>query len=129
MSTADGQNTISRTASARSPLGVSPSSRHQHVHAASAAFFPISQRFNSYCSLGPFLFVFSQAACIPVILSNGWELPFSEVIDWKKAAIVGDERLLLQVQSRNIMITCVELQILVPIKAVAHVFKRRSRYI
>uniref|UniRef100_A0A3Q3INQ2 Glycosyl transferase 64 domain-containing protein n=1 Tax=Monopterus albus TaxID=43700 RepID=A0A3Q3INQ2_MONAL len=39
----------------------------------------------------------SQAACIPFILSNGWELPFSEVIDWRKAAIIGDERLLLQV--------------------------------
>lgn len=39
----------------------------------------------------------SQAACIPVILSNGWELPFSEVIDWKQGAIIGDERLLLQV--------------------------------
>uniref|UniRef100_A0A8C9YGP2 Exostosin 1 n=1 Tax=Sander lucioperca TaxID=283035 RepID=A0A8C9YGP2_SANLU len=39
------------------------------------------------------------AACIPVILSNGWELPFSEVIDWRKAAIIGDERLLLQVPS------------------------------
>ncbi|KAF3850170.1 hypothetical protein F7725_019889 [Dissostichus mawsoni] len=36
---------------------------------------------------------------IPVILSNGWELPFSEVIDWRKAAIIGDERLLLQVPS------------------------------
>uniref|UniRef100_A0A3B4TMK6 Exostosin-1-like n=1 Tax=Seriola dumerili TaxID=41447 RepID=A0A3B4TMK6_SERDU len=48
------------------------------------------------------LFHFSlpaQAACIPVILSNGWELPFSEVIDWRKAAIIGDERLLLQVPS------------------------------
>jgi len=41
--------------------------------------------------------MFSQAACIPVILSNGWEFPFSEVIDWRKAAIIGDERLLLQV--------------------------------
>ncbi|KAK1888885.1 Exostosin-1, partial [Dissostichus eleginoides] len=40
-----------------------------------------------------------HAACIPVILSNGWELPFSEVIDWRKAAIIGDERLLLQVPS------------------------------
>ncbi|TFK01544.1 liprin-beta-2 [Platysternon megacephalum] len=40
-----------------------------------------------------------QAACIPVLLSNGWELPFSEVIDWNKAAIVGDERLLLQIPS------------------------------
>lgn len=32
-----------------------------------------------------------------MLLSNGWELPFSEVIDWSKSAIVGDERLLLQV--------------------------------
>ncbi|KAF5889425.1 exostosin-1-like, partial [Clarias magur] len=39
------------------------------------------------------------AACIPVLLSNGWELPFSEVIDWSKAAIIGDERLLLQIPS------------------------------
>lgn len=39
----------------------------------------------------------AQAACIPVLLSNGWELPFSEIIDWNKAAIIGDERLLLQV--------------------------------
>ena len=39
-----------------------------------------------------------QAACIPVLLSNGWVLPFSEVIDWNKGAIWGDERLLLQVR-------------------------------
>lgn len=38
-----------------------------------------------------------QAACIPVLLSDGWELPFSEAIDWGKAAVVGSERLLLQV--------------------------------
>ncbi|CAB1340287.1 unnamed protein product, partial [Coregonus sp. 'balchen'] len=41
--------------------------------------------------------VVTLAACIPVILSNGWELPFSEIIDWSKAAIIGDERLLLQI--------------------------------
>lgn len=40
-----------------------------------------------------------QAACVPVLLSNGWILPFSEVIDWNKSVIWGDERLLLQVPS------------------------------
>ncbi|KAF5889919.1 exostosin-1a isoform X1, partial [Clarias magur] len=39
------------------------------------------------------------AACVPVVLSNGWELPFSEVIDWNTAAVIGDERLLLQIPS------------------------------
>ena len=38
-----------------------------------------------------------EAACIPVVLSNDWVLPFSEVIDWSKATVVGDERLLMQV--------------------------------
>uniref|UniRef100_A0AAY4EQC4 Uncharacterized protein n=1 Tax=Denticeps clupeoides TaxID=299321 RepID=A0AAY4EQC4_9TELE len=50
--------------------------------------------------LGSFRFLEAlQAACVPVMLSNGWELPFSEVIDWNTAAIIGDERLLLQIPS------------------------------
>ncbi|XP_062841331.1 exostosin-1a isoform X2 [Trichomycterus rosablanca] len=48
--------------------------------------------------LGSFRFLEAlQAACIPVVLSNGWELPFSEVINWNTATVIGDERLLLQI--------------------------------
>lgn len=45
-----------------------------------------------------------QAACVPVMLSNGWELPFSEIIDWNTAAVIGDERLLLQVGTVSPMV-------------------------
>jgi len=38
-----------------------------------------------------------QSACIPVVLSNDWVMPFTEVIDWNKATLSADERLLLQV--------------------------------
>jgi hypothetical protein len=49
------------------------------------------------------------------MLSNGWELPFSEVINWNQAAVIGDERLLLQV--RKGLWPSTELQIIaVPIQ-------------
>lgn len=48
--------------------------------------------------LGSFRFLEAlQAGCIPVLLSNGWALPFAQVINWNKAAIWADERLLFQV--------------------------------
>jgi glucuronyl/N-acetylglucosaminyl transferase EXT1 len=48
--------------------------------------------------LGSFRFIETlRAGCVPVLLSNGWRLPFAEVIDWSQAVVEADERLLLQV--------------------------------
>ena len=51
-----------------------------------------------------------QAACVPVLLSNGWELPFSEVINWNRVVVWGDERLLLQVRHFALWV-CVGLSV------------------
>jgi Exostosin family. len=50
--------------------------------------------------VGSFRFLESmQYGCIPVLLSNGWDLPFQEVIDWSKFTLNIDERTLLQLPS------------------------------
>lgn len=64
------------------------------LYNATFSLVPRGRRLGSYRFLEAL-----QAGSVPFLLSNGWELPFSEVIDWKKSVIWGDERLLLQVPS------------------------------
>lgn len=50
--------------------------------------------------LGSFRFLESMKyGCIPVLLSNGWDLPFKDLIDWSKFSLNIDERNLLQLPS------------------------------
>lgn len=80
-------------------FSVSPSHLFNCLWMCKKSIYLINQQ---SCSCARMCIFILQAACVPVMLSNGWELPFSEIIDWNTAAVIGDERLLLQVVTPSI---------------------------
>lgn len=42
-----------------------------------------------------------QNGCLPVVLSNNWEMPFADFIDWQKCALLFDERNINGVSNLN----------------------------
>jgi len=72
----------------------------QLIHDSTFCLVPRGRR------LGSFRFIETmQQACVPVVLANGWVLPFSEIIDWDRALIDWDERLLIELRNHLVDIS------------------------
>lgn len=79
----------------RCPLDDSNYDRYDFVDLMEKSSFCLTPRGRR---LGSFRFIEAlYHGCVPVVLSNGWVMPFNEVTDWSHSTLQFDERYLLQV--------------------------------